>query len=359
MSASVINFSAGPALLPAEVMRQAQAEFIDWQASGKSVMEISHRGPEFLAIAAHAEATLRELLAIPPDYHVLFLAGGATQQFSALPMNLPPGRAGADYLHTGHWSGRALRVAGAYGRVNIACSAEPSGFTALPARSAWRLNPDATYCFYCDNETISGLEFKSVPEVAGVLATDMTSSILSKVIDISRFGVIIAGAQKNIAPAGLTIVIVKAGLLTETWPGTPDLLNYRLQAEAGGMLNTPPTFNWYMAGLVFDWVKAQGGAPEMQRRAEQKAGRLYDLIDASALYQNPVAEACRSRMNVVFTLADKDLTPAFLRAAEQAGLHGLRGHRQVGGLRASIYNAMPESGVVRLADFMREFERVH
>ena len=192
-----------------------------------------------------------------------------------------------------------------------------------------------------------------------MLATDMTSSILSKEIDISRFGVIIAGAQKNIAPAGLTIVIVKADLLTETWPGTPDLLNYRLQAEAGGMLNTPPTFNWYMAGLVFDWVKAQGGVREMQRRARQKAGRLYELIDASALYQNPVAEACRSRMNVVFSLADKGLTPAFLRQAEQAGLHGLRGHRQVGGLRASIYNAMPESGVIRLADFMREFERVH
>lgn len=346
-------------MLPAEVMRQAQAEFIDWNASGRSVMEISHRGPEFQAIAERAERTLRALLAIPPDYHVLFLAGGATQQFSALPMNLLAGRAGADYLHTGHWSGKALRAAGAYGRINIACCGEPSGFTAIPARSEWRLNPDAAYCYYCDNETISGLEFKSAPDVAGVLATDMTSSILSKPVDVSRFGVIIAGAQKNIAPAGLTIVIVKAGLLAETLPGTPDLLNYRLQAEAGSMLNTPPTFNWHMAGLVFDWVKARGGVREMQRLARKKAGRLYDLIDASALYQNPVAGPSRSNMNVVFTLADKGLEQAFLNAAEQEGLRGLKGHRQIGGLRASIYNAMPESGVARLADFMQEFERVH
>ena len=346
-------------MLPEEVMLQARAELIDWRGSGKSVMEISHRSPEFQAIAEHAETTLRELLAIPADYHVLFLAGGATHQFSVLPMNLLTGKTGADYLHTGHWSGKALQAAGAYAKINIACSGEASAFTAIPAIAEWRLNPDAAYCYYCDNETISGLEFKSVPDVAGVLATDMTSSILSKQIDVSRLGVIIAGAQKNIGPAGLTIVIVKAGLLAETLPGTPDLLNYRRQAEANSMLNTPPTFNWYMAGLVFDWVKAQGGVRAMQTLAEQKAGRLYRLIDASSLYENPIAEAWRSNMNVVFTLADKGLEQVFLSEAEQAGLHCLKGHRQIGGMRASIYNAMPESGVAQLADFMKEFERGH
>ncbi len=355
---SLFNFSPGPAMLPEEIMLLAQAEFMDWQGTGKSVVEISHRSDEFQMMVKHAEQTLRELLGIPADYHILFLAGGATQQFSVAPMNLLRSGSCADYLHTGVWSSKAIQAAAPYIRVNVVCSGETSGFTTIPDRSGWRLNPEANWCYYCANETIGGLEFNFIPDVGTVpLVTDMTSSILSRQIDISKFGLIIAGAQKNIAPAGMTIVIIKDSLCGEALPVTPDPLNYRLQAEAGSMLNTPPVFNWYMANLMFDWVKHQGGVAEMEKRNQYKASMLYDVIDTGTLYKNNIDKKYRSNMNVVFSLSDEGMQSAFLEEATRAGLHGLKGHRLRGDLRASIYNAMPVSGVERLANFMREFKQ--
>ncbi len=359
MTRKVLNFCAGPAMLPEDVMLRAQEDLLDWNGTGMSVMEFSHRGDEFKSIADHAEQTLLDLLSIPDDYHVLFLAGGATQQFSVIPMNLKQDKTCADYLHTGIWSAKAMKVADPLIDINVVCSGESTGFTAIPDRSDWKLNPEAAYCYYTANETISGLEFHYVPDVDVPLVSDMTSSILSRPINVSDYGLIFAGAQKNIGPAGLTLVIIKDALLGEVLPFTPDLLDYRLQAKEKSMLNTPPTFNWYMAGLMFDWVKEQGGVKEMQQRNERKASMLYELIDESGFYQNNIEINCRSLMNVVFTLNDANLNGAFLSEAKANGLYNLKGHRLAGGMRASLYNAMPESGVRQLTEFMREFEQTH
>jgi phosphoserine aminotransferase len=358
MSRSVLNFGAGPAMLPEEVMLQAQTELLDWNGTGKSVMEIGHRTDDFKSIAEHTEQLLRSILNVPDDYHVLFLAGGATQQFSVIPMNLLQGKTSADYLLTGIWSNKAMQLAQRYCETNIVCTFEKSSFTTIPNVKDWKIDSKAAYVYYTDNETIGGLEFNAVPDVGNVpLVTDMTSSILSKTIDVSRFGLILAAAQKNIGPAGLTIVIVKKDILGEVLAFTPDLLNYQIQAREKSMLNTPPTFNWYMAGLMFDWVKQQGGLVELEKLNKHKSALLYDAIDNSELYQNNIDTACRSKMNVVFSLTDESLTDNFLQQAESNGFHALKGHRLAGGMRASLYNAMPESGVKQLVDFMQEYER--
>jgi phosphoserine aminotransferase len=325
-----------------------------------SVMEMSHRGKEFLSIAEQAEADLRELLAIPENYRVLFLQGGATSQFSMVPLNLLRGKQQADYINTGAWSKKAIAEAGRFCEVNVAASAEDSRFTTIPAVESWQLNPDAAYVHYTPNETIGGVEFHQVPDTGEVpLVADMSSTILSRPIDVSRYGVIYAGAQKNIGPAGLTVVIVRDDLVGETMAGTPSMFDYKLHADNGSMLNTPPTYSWYLAGLVFAWLKQQGGLAAMAEINERKSGRLYDAVTESAFYASPVDVACRSWMNVPFTLADANLDSEFLAQAGTAGLLNLKGHRSVGGMRASIYNAMPEAGVAALIDFMNEFERTH
>ncbi len=360
MSRSILNFGAGPAMLPEEVMLQAQAEFMDWQGTGKSVMEIGHRTDDFKKIADHAEQSLRDILNVPNDYQVLFLSGGATQQFSVIPMNILQGKKTAGYLYTGIWSAKAMQLAKKYTNTYIVCSSEQSKFTDIPDVKEWNLSSEAAYVYYTDNETIGGLEFDFIPKVGDVpLVSDMTSSILSKTIDVSRFGIIFAAAQKNIGPAGMTVLIIHESLLVEPDAYTPDVFNYRLQAEEKSMLNTPPTFNWYMAGLMFDWVKQQGGLAEMENRSQRKSSLLYDYIDASSFYKNNIEASCRSKMNVVFSLNDENLNDDFLKQAESNDLHALKGHRLAGGMRVSLYNAMPESGVKQLVDFMREFERAH
>ncbi|MEM6998337.1 MAG: 3-phosphoserine/phosphohydroxythreonine transaminase [Pseudomonadota bacterium] len=357
MSRSILNFGAGPAMLPKAIMRQAQSEFLDWNGTGKSVMEIGHRTDEFMTIAEHAEQSLREILNIPEDFHVLFLSGGATQHFSVIPMNLLQGKTSADYCHTGIWSDKAMQLAKRYCEINIVCSAKKSDFSSIPDSDEWNLDQEAAYFYYTDNETIGGLEFSFVPEIGTVpIVTDMTSSFLSKKIDINKFGIIFAAAQKNIGPAGMTILIVKKSILGETHNFTPDLFDYRIQAKEKSMINTPPTFNWYMAGLMFDWVKQQGGVSELERRNQIKSSILYDYIDKSTFYRNNITHSCRSKMNVVFSLADENLNDEFLNQAESHGLHALKGHRLAGGMRASLYNAMPESGVRQLVDFMQDFE---
>lgn len=354
------NFSAGPAVLPDEVLERARDELLDWNGTGQSVMEMSHRGKSFMAIAERAEADLRELMAIPPGYQVLFLQGGATAQFAMVPLNLLGDRGRADYLNTGQWSRKAIAEASRYAAVNVAASAEDSNYTAIPARDAWRLDPGAAYLHYTPNETIGGVEFHEIPDAGEVpLVADMSSTILSRPVDVSRFGVIYAGAQKNIGPAGLTVVLVREDLIAEPRPGTPALFSYRVHADAGSMYNTPPTYAWYVAGLVFHWIKEQGGLAAMAERNARKAGKLYAAIDGSDFYANPVDPGCRSWMNVPFTLADPDLDSVFLDEAGAAGLLTLKGHRSVGGMRASIYNAMPEAGVDALIQFMVEFERRH
>ena len=356
----VYNFSAGPAMLPEAVLERARAELLDWHGTGMSVMEMSHRGEEFVSIARQAEADLRRLMGVPDDYHVLFLQGGATSQFAMVPMNLLRGRGHADYLDTGLWSRKAIKEARRYCEVNVAASSEAEGYTTIPPRESWRLDPQAAYVHYTPNETIGGVEFHWIPDTGDVpLVADMSSTILSRPIDVSRFGLIYAGAQKNIGPAGLTVVIVRKDLVGETLPGTPTMLDYAAHAEAGSMLNTPPTFAWYLAGLVFRWILEQGGLEAMAERNRRKAEKLYAAIDASGFYRNPVDPACRSWMNVPFTLADPALDATFLEEAKAAGLVALKGHRSVGGMRASIYNAMPEEGVDRLVEFMRDFERRH
>ena len=354
----VFNFSAGPAALPAEVLEQIRDEMLDWHGQGMSVMEMSHRGKAFTGIAAQAEADLRELLAVPDDYRVLFLQGGATGQFAGVPMNLSTADATADYLNTGAWSKKAIGEARRYCRVNVAADAAERNYTSIPARDTWRLTPDAAYLHYTPNETIGGVEFPFVPESGGVpLVADMSSTILSRPIDVSRFGVIYAGAQKNIGPAGLVVVIVREDLLGRARPETPTVLDWKAMAADGSMTNTPPTFAWYVAGLVFQWVKRQGGLEVMGRRNRAKAELLYRAIDDSGFYRSPVAPDCRSWMNVPFTLADPALDKAFLAGAGAAGLLSLEGHRSVGGMRASIYNAMPLAGVEALVGYMAEFER--
>jgi phosphoserine aminotransferase len=354
------NFSAGPAMLPAEVLRQAQDEMLDWHGSGMCVAEMSHRGKEFMSIAEQAEADLRELLAIPDEYRVLFLQGGASSQFAMVPMNLLRGGARADYVKTGSWSKKAIAEAKRYCEVRVAASSEEAKFTTVPNQDQLGLSGDASFVHYTPNETIEGVEFPYVPETGGVpLAADMSSTILSRPIDVSRFGVIYAGAQKNVGPAGLTIVIVRSDLLGQPLAGTPTMFDYRIHAENGSMYNTPPTYAWYLAGLVFKWLKELGGLEAMAVINERKAEALYAAIDTSAFYANPVDPVCRSWMNVPFTLADPELDAVFLAEAKQEGLLTLKGHRSVGGMRASIYNAMPEEGVNALIGFMQEFERRH
>ena len=354
----VYNFSAGPAVLPQDVLLQAKEELVDWQGCGMSVMEMSHRGKEFMSIAAQAEADLRELLNIPANYKVLFLQGGASSQFAMVPMNLLRGKTSADYLLTGAWGKKAIEEAKRYCTVNTAASSKEDGFNSVPARDDWQLDANAAYVHYTPNETIGGVEFTDIPEVGDVpLVADYSSAILSRPVDVSRFGVIYAGAQKNIGPAGLTVVIVREDLIGETIPGTPVMFDYKTHADNDSMYNTPPTYGWYLAGLVFQWLKRNGGLDAMAKTNQRKAAKLYAAIDGSAFYANPVAVPNRSWMNVPFTLANPELDSVFLAEAKAAGMVALKGHRSVGGMRASIYNAMPEAGVDVLVDFMADFER--
>ena len=355
----VFNFAPGPAALPLEVLEQARDEMTDWRGSGMSVMEISHRSKAFLAVAAEAEADLRELLAIPGDYKVLFMQGGATGQFSAIPMNLARADASADYVNTGSWSKKALGEARRYCQVNVAADGAGSNYTTVPPQAGWKLTPGAAYLHYTPNETIGGVEFPFVPQVDAPLVADMSSTILSRPIDVSRFGLIYAGAQKNIGPSGLCVVIVREQLLGHAREGTPGVWNYRAVADDGSMLNTPPTFAWYLAGLVLKWLKRQGGLSVMAERNRAKAELLYSTIDSSSFYRNPVDPACRSWMNVPFVLAKPELDKTFVTEAGQAGMTNLAGHRSVGGMRASLYNATPIEAVRALTEFMREFARRH
>ncbi len=352
------NFSAGPAMLPEEVLEQAREEMLDWQGSGMSVMEMSHRGKQFMSIAAQAEADLRDLMGIPDDYKVLFLQGGASSQFAMVPINLLRGKAGADYINTGSWSKKAIAEAKRFCQVNLAASSEAEKFTAVPRQSEWKLDPDAAYVHYTPNETIGGVEFSFIPETGAVpLVADMSSTILSRPIDVSRFGVIYAGAQKNVGPAGLTLVIVREDLIGQPLSGAPVMFDYRTHADSGSMYNTPPTYAWYLAGLVFQWLKRLGGLAAMAEINQRKAEMLYAAIDQSLFYANPVDHDCRSWMNIPFTLANPELDSTFLKEAEKTGLVTLKGHRSVGGMRASIYNAMPEEGVRALVSFMHDFEK--
>jgi phosphoserine aminotransferase len=351
------NFSPGPAMLPLEVMQQAREELLNWHDSGMSVMEISHRSAAFMQVAAEAEADLRDLLSIPRNYKVLFVQGGASAQFSLVPLNLAAPQSTVDYIDTGHWSRKALGEAARYCTVHVAGDAgEP--YMRVPPQSELRLTRDAAYVHYTPNETISGVEFGYVPETGRVpLVADMSSSILSQPIDVAKFGVIYAGAQKNIGPAGLTVLIVRDDLIGKADPKTPLVFDYKAIAEHQSMLNTPPTFAWYMAGLVFKWLKSGGGLQAAAERNRIKAQTLYAALDGSRLYENPVARDSRSRMNVTFTLRRPELDAVFLAEAAAAGLHGLKGHRVLGGMRASLYNAMPLAGVEALCAFMHDFER--
>ena len=356
----IFNFSAGPAVLPAEVLKQAQSEMLDWHGSGMSVMEMSHRGPEYMSIQAEAEKDLRELLSVPANYKMLFLQGGATTQFAAIPMNLLRGKTSADYVNTGEWAKKAIKEAKLYCKVNIAASSEDKNFTYAPPQAAWQLAKDAAYVHVCTNETIGGVEFNWIPSTGDVpLVADMSSHILSRPVEVSRYGMIYAGAQKNIGPAGLTIVIIRDDLLGQTLPGTPMMLDYKVQADNDSMLNTPPTYGVYIAGLTFQWLKRGGGLAAMEKQNIAKANLIYDLIDGGDFYRSPVAKSDRSRMNIPFTLRDEKLDDAFLKGAKQIGLIQLKGHRSVGGMRASIYNAMPTAGVKTLADYMRDFATKH
>jgi phosphoserine aminotransferase len=356
----VYNFSAGPAVLPREVLQRAAAEMLDWHGSGMSVMEMSHRGPEFISIHAKAEADLRTLMAIPADYAVLFLQGGAIGENAIVPMNLLGDRKLIDFVNTGEWSKKSIKEAKKYAQVNIAASSEDRAFSYVPARESWKLTSEAAYVHVTTNETIGGVEFPFTPDVGSApLVADMSSHILSRPIDVTKYGVIYGGAQKNVGPAGLTLAIVRRDLLDRALPICPSAFHWKEQAEADSMLNTPPTYAIYIAGLVFEWLLAQGGVAAIEKRNIAKAQLLYDAIDASQLYSNPVARADRSRMNVPFRLRDEKLDGAFLKGAEARGLLQLKGHRSVGGMRASIYNAMPIEGVAALVDYMREFERQH
>jgi len=357
----VFNFAAGPATLPVPVLEQVRGELLDWQGSGASVMEVSHRSKAFMAVAGEAEALLRELLAVPPHYRVLFVQGGARGQFAAVPMNLAPAGASVDYVNTGLWSKLAIAEAQRFAvTVNVAADEAASGYTTVPAASALRASTGAAYFHYTPNETIGGVEFPYVPDTGGVpLVADMSSTILSRPIDVAKFGLVYAGAQKNLGPAGLVVVIVREDLTGRARPGTPSVWDYKAMADEGSMLNTPPTFAWYVAGLVLRWLKAEGGLAVMAERNRAKAQRLYEAIDGSGFYANPVARSCRSWMNVPFTLADPKLDARFLSEASAAGLSNLAGHRSVGGMRASLYNAMPLAGVETLVAFMHEFARRH
>lgn len=355
--AKVYNFSSGPAVLPHEVLAAVQAELLDWHGSGMSVMEMSHRGKEFNHIIHEAEQDLRTLMNIPDNYRVLFLQGGASLQFAMVPLNLLRGKSCADYVETGHWSRLAIKEARRYAtKVNIVATSEDKGFTYIPAYSTWRCDPDAAYLHYTSNETIGGIQFPSVPSVDVPIVCDMSSDFLSREIDVNRFGLIYAGAQKNIGPSGLAVVIVRDDLLGKALSSTPTLLDYQVHADADSMYNTPPTFPIYVAGLVFKWVIAQGGVKGISTRNQAKARMLYDAIDSSdGFYTTRIDPKFRSSMNVVFHLSNPLLEDQFIIEAAKNGLVQLKGHRSVGGLRASIYNAMPPDGVTTLTHFMAEF----
>ena len=356
----VFNFSAGPATLPEEVLKQAAAEMLDWQGSGQSVMEMSHRGKEYMSIHAQAEADLRELLAIPSNYKVLFLQGGATLQFEMIPINLLRGKAAADYVNTGEWAKKAIKEAKPFCQANIIASAEDKNFSYAPAQSTWKTSKDAAYVHYTANETIGGVEFHWVPDTGDIpLVCDMSSNILSKPVDIAKYGLIYAGAQKNIGPAGLTIVIVRDDLIGHAVPTPPAMLDYKTHVENDSMFNTPPTYGIYIAGLVFQWLKKRGGLAAIEKKNIEKADLLYDFLDKSSYFKNPVRKEDRSRMNVPFTLKDEAHDEEFIKGAKARGMIQLKGHRSVGGMRASIYNAMPIAGVQMLVQYMREFEAQH
>jgi phosphoserine aminotransferase len=360
VSKRAFNFCAGPAALPEAVLLRAQAELLDWQGKGLSVMEMSHRSDEFTGIAATAEQDLRDLLSIPDNYKVLFLQGGASQQFAEVPLNLLPEEGIADYLDTGIWSRKAIDEARRFGNVNVAASAKAYDYFAIPGQNEWQLSKDAAYVHYAPNETIGGLEFGWIPEVGDVpLVADMSSTLLSRPLDVSKFGLIYAGAQKNIGPSGLVVTIVREDLLGRARSSCPTMLDYKVAADNGSMYNTPPTLSWYLAGLVFAWLKEQGGLEAMGRINQLKQRKLYDFIDASGLYSNPIAKNDRSWMNVPFRLADEKLDKPFLAGAEVRSLLNLKGHRSVGGMRASIYNAVGLDAVDALLAYMAEFEKEH
>ncbi len=356
----IFNFSAGPAVLPREVLQTAASEMLDWHGSGQSVMEMSHRGKEYMGIQAQAEQDFRELLNIPKNYKVLFLQGGATQQFAMVPCNLMRGKASSDYINTGEWSKKAIKEAKLYGKVNVAASAEDRHFTYIPPVASWTLDPDAAYVHICSNETIGGVEFQHAPDVGSVpLVADMSSSFLSRPVDVWRYALIYGGAQKNMGPAGLTMVIIRDDLIGHAKPGTASMFDYKTAADNDSMFNTPPTYAIYIAGLVFQWLKKLGGLPAIEERNIAKSSLLYNYLDQSKFFRTPVAPDTRSRMNIPFTLASEALDEAFLKGAKERGLLQLKGHRSVGGMRASIYNAMPIAGVQVLVQYMREFEAKH
>jgi phosphoserine aminotransferase len=366
----IYNFSAGPAVLPKEVLQQAADEMLDWHGSGMSVMEMSHRGKEYMSIIEAALRDVRELFAVPDNYKVLFLQGGAIAENAIIPMNLSGLRTGngqpgvADYINTGSWSVKSIKEARRYCEVNVAASSEAEQFARIPARDSWNLSRNAAYVHLCTNETVDGVEYHFTPDVAAdtnnaPLVADMSSHILSRPVDVSKYGVIYAGAQKNIGPAGLTIVIVREDLLGHALPICPSAFNWKIVADNDSMYNTPPTYAIYIAGLVFQWLKRQGGVAEMERRNIAKAALLYDYLDSTDFYQTKIVKECRSRMNVPFYLQDERLNDSFLSAAKERGLLQLKGHKSVGGMRASIYNAMPIEGVTALVDHLREFERTH
>ncbi|WP_371378934.1 3-phosphoserine/phosphohydroxythreonine transaminase [Thalassotalea aquiviva] len=357
----VYNFCAGPAMLPPAVMKKAQAEFLNWNNTGCSVMELSHRGAPFMQLAAQAEADLRELMSIPDNYKVLFCHGGGRGQFAAVPMNLLGLGQSADYVVTGSWSKSAVTEAKKYGDVRVIDAIQSTaGKTSVLPVSEWGLSKDAAYVHYCPNETVDGIELFDVPDTRGVpLVADMSSTILSRKFDVSKFGLIYAGAQKNIGPSGLTIIIVREDLLGKHQSTTPVILDYKTTAENDSMFNTPPTYAWYLASLVFDWLKQFGGVEAISEVNDKKANLLYQYIDNSAFYSNRIAPEYRSKMNVPFYLPDDALNAEFLNQAEAEGLLALKGHRSVGGMRASIYNAMPIEGVQALVDFMQKFAEQH
>ena len=355
----IYNFSAGPAVLPKSVLERAQAEMLDWHGSGMSVMEMSHRGKEFTSILQKTEADLRTLLNIPSNYKVLFLQGGAIAENAIIPMNLLNGGE-ADYVVTGAWSKRSVEDASAYGKINIVASSEADRFSHVPSFYNWKLNKQAAYLHICTNETINGVEFDGIPDAGDVpIVADMSSHILSRPVDVSRYGVIYGGAQKNIGPAGLCIVIVREDLLDRASKLTPAVFNWKTQADNQSMINTPPTYGIYIAGLVFEWLLAQGGVPAIEQKNIAKAKLFYDYIDSTNFYSNNIAINNRSRMNIPFFLQDESLNDAFLKGAETQGLLQLKGHRMVGGMRASIYNAMPIEGVQALVSYMKDFESKH
>ena len=355
----LFNFCAGPAALPEAVLSKAQRELLDWRSKGLSVMEMSHRSAEFVEIAETAEADLRELMNISDDYAVLFLQGGATQQFSAAPLNLLGDKTTANYVNTGQWSKKAIKEAKRYCDVNVVASSEDNNFASIPAFDTWDIDENAAYLHYTPNETIGGVEFFWTPEVSMPIVADMSSTILSRPIDVNKFGVIYAGAQKNIGPSGLTIVLVRKDLLGKASPLAPSMLDYKVHADAGSMSNTPPAYGWYMAGLVFKWLKEQGGLTAIEAMNRRKYEKLYGFIDANDFYANPVELQSRSSMNVPFTVGDSSLDKVFLQQSEQAGLLNLKGHRSVGGMRASIYNAVSEAAVDALISFMDDFAKTN